>query len=180
MFKSGSMTIKNGSQAIRRDSLETDVETSLKGFSSSVERQNFTENHQESIANPEFKQTLFNFREVEDRRQISEIKEVIEAIKTEIKAIRQSGESLSEELSDVENIVINEKTEKSSVYTLKFLEVVLSLLRTIRMKVGESRTWLDAMMSKKAKRGSLFSSRSKKHGTQYSMSEEMKVTRSTQ
>ncbi|MFN3393664.1 MAG: DUF5660 family protein, partial [Candidatus Thermochlorobacter sp.] len=34
-----------------------------------------------------------------------------------------------------------------------FLEVVLNILRALRAKVGESKTWLQAMMSKKKKRG---------------------------
>lgn len=123
---------------------------------------------------------VYDHRKIEEDRQINEVKQLIQAIKDEVKMLKQSSESMSQEVSDVQNIIINEKGNKSDIYTIRFLEVVLNLLRSIRMKVGESRTWMDALTSKKAKRGSLFAARSKKQGTQYSQSEEMKVTRNTQ
>ncbi|MCX6732754.1 MAG: DUF5660 domain-containing protein, partial [Candidatus Roizmanbacteria bacterium] len=63
---------------------------------------------------------------------------------------------------------------------VKFLEIVLQILRSVRAKVGESSTWMQALMSKKKKRGSLFASRSKKQGTAYSMSQELSNSRSIQ
>ena len=48
------------------------------------------------------------------------------------------------------------------------------------MKTGESRTWMQALMSKKAKRGSAFAARSKKQGTAYSMSQELSNSRNVQ
>jgi hypothetical protein len=70
--------------------------------------------------------------------------------------------------------------EKLGVYHVRFLEIILKILQSIKLKINESGTWLEAMRSKRAKRGSAFMANSKKKGTQYSMSQELTLTRSVQ
>lgn len=124
---------------------------------------------------------VFSYQEYYETTLIKrEIAQLTEMIRKEIEAIKKSNASLLAEVKDVEKLAINELPEKPGIYHVRFLEIVLSLLRTLRAKVGESHTWLQAFISRKKKRGSLFAVRSKKQGTQYSLSQELQNTRSIQ
>lgn len=124
---------------------------------------------------------VFSFQEHSENTLIKQkIAELTELIKREIEALKKQGSEFSSELSDIEKIALNDLPEKPGIYHVRFLEIVLSFIRNLRAKVGESRTWLNAMMSKKKKRGSLFAVRSKKAGTQYSLSQELQSSRSVQ
>jgi len=124
---------------------------------------------------------IFNYQEYYESTLIKkQIKELTEAIKKEIELIKKADSSLLNEISDVEKLTINDLPEKPGIYHIRFLELVLNILRTLRAKVGESKTWLQALMTKKKKRGSAFVVRSKKQGTQYSMSQELSSSRSVQ
>ncbi|MFA6081744.1 MAG: DUF5660 family protein [Patescibacteria group bacterium] len=124
---------------------------------------------------------VFNYQEYYENTLIKkQIQELTEAIKKEIEMIKRADASLINDVKDVENLTINGLPEKPGIYHIRFLELVLNILRTLRAKVGESKTWLQALMSKKKKRGSAFAVRSKKQGTQYSMSQELSNSRSVQ
>lgn len=126
-------------------------------------------------------QRLFNYNEYHEQNIIkNEIKNLHKLIKDEIEMLKKSNHSLLDEVKDIHNIAINEETERPGIYHVRFLEVILSILRAARLKVGESKTWLEAMVSKKKKRGSLFAARTKKMGTQYSLSQELQMTRNVQ
>jgi hypothetical protein len=101
-------------------------------------------------------------------------------IDQEIEAIKRANSALAAEVKDIEKLTITSANEKPGIYHIRFLELMLSFLQSLRSKISYSSTWLQAMQSKKKKRGSLFASLSKKRGTQYSMSEEIKMTRSVQ
>ena len=124
---------------------------------------------------------VFNYQEYYESTLIKkQIQELTEAIKKEIEMIKRADASLLNEVRDVEKLTINDLPEKPGIYHIRFLELVLNILRTLRAKVGESKTWLQALMNKKKKRGSAFAARSKKQGTQYSMSQELSNSRSVQ
>lgn len=124
---------------------------------------------------------VFNYQEYYETTLIKkQIQELTEAIKKEIEMIKRADASLINDVRDVEKLTINSLPEKPGIYHIRFLELVLNILRTLRAKVGESKTWLQALMSKKKKRGSAFAVRSKKQGTQYSMSQELSNSRSVQ
>lgn len=129
----------------------------------------------------EKKGVVFNYTEYYETTLIKrQIKELTEAIKREIEALKKADKSLIAEVKDIEKLTINDLPEKPGVYHVRFLEIVLSILRTLRAKVSESKTWLEAMITRKKKRGSLFAIRSKKAGTQYSLSQELQNARSVQ
>lgn len=124
---------------------------------------------------------IFNYQEYYETTLIKkQIQELTDAIRKEIEMIKKADASLINDVKDVENLTINSLPEKPGIYHIRFLELVLNILRTLRAKVGESKTWLQALMSKKKKRGSAFVVRSKKSGTQYSMSQELSNSRSVQ
>jgi len=127
----------------------------------------------------EFK--LFNYQNYYENNLIkNQIKELTQVVKKEIEQIKMADKSLMQEVSDIQNNAINALPEKPGIYHIRFLELLLSILRTVRLKINESRTWLQAMVSKKKKRGSLFASMSKSKGTQYSLSQELSTARSIQ
>jgi hypothetical protein len=124
---------------------------------------------------------VFNYQEYYENTLIKkQIQELTDAIKKEIEMIKKADTSLLNDVRDIEKITINGLPEKPGIYHIRFLELVLNMLRTLRAKVGESKTWLQALTSKKQKRGSAFALRSKKQGTQYSMSQELSNSRSVQ
>lgn len=124
---------------------------------------------------------IFNYNEYFETTLIKkQIQELTKLIKREIEALKKANASLLAEVKDVEKITINDHSEKPGIYHVRFLEIVLNILRVLRAKVGESKTWLQALISKKKKRGSLFAVRSKKAGTQYSLSQELQTARSVQ
>lgn len=124
---------------------------------------------------------LFNYQNHHENVVVREqVKQLIEQIRQEVQYIKKADKSLLNEVKDIEKFTLETVSEKPGIYHVKFLEIVLRILRSVRMKVGESRTWLQAMMSKKKKRGSLFAARSKKQGTAYSMSQELSNARSVQ
>jgi len=109
-----------------------------------------------------------------------EIKSLVEQIRKEIQYIKKADASLMNEVKDIEKIAIDSLPEKPGIYHVRFLEIVLRALRLMREKIGESNTWMQALMSKKKKRGSLFAANSKKKGTQYSQSQELSASRNVQ
>jgi len=109
-----------------------------------------------------------------------QINKLVEQIKQEVQYIKKTDSSLLNDVRDIEKFTMDTLSEKPGIYHVKFLEIVLRILQGVRMKVGESRTWMQALMSKKKKRGSAFLTRSKKQGTAYSMSQELSNSRSVQ
>lgn len=134
------------------------------------------------VSTPQRKEfTIFNYQHYYEQEVIKrKIKELLEVIKNEIEAIKTTQKNLLTEVKDIENLTINTPGEKPNVYTINFLEIIISILRNLRKKIGESKTWLEALVTRKKKRGSLFLARSKKMGTQYSLSQELQAARSTQ
>lgn len=124
---------------------------------------------------------LFNYQSHHENVTVrQEIKHLLEQIRQEVQYIKNADASLMNDVRDIEKFTMDTLSEKPGIYHVKFLEIVLRILQSIRMKVGESKTWMSALMSKKKKRGSLFASRSKKQGTAYSMSQELSNSRSVQ
>ena len=124
--------------------------------------------------------TLFNFRNLEEEREINEIRQLIQQIKQEIEAIKKRSSEILNSVKDIENAAINDGGEQKGVYVLDMLRRFTSELQKVGMSIGNSSNWLEAMQTKKAKRGSLFAARTKSKGTQYSMSQELSNARSIQ
>jgi hypothetical protein len=124
---------------------------------------------------------IFNYSEYHETVLVkNEIKRLVEQIRREVDLLKKTDKSLLNEVSDIEKLAIDSLPEKPGIYHVRFLEIVLRMLQVMREKVGESRTWMQALVSKKKKRGSLFATRSKKSGTQYSMSQEISTARNVQ
>lgn len=103
-------------------------------------------------------------------------------VKEQVDVIQNYNKSIQSEIKDIEKVLITGVAEgnKKGSYIENILEVFLFVLRNLTSKLGEAKTWLSAMETKKAKRGSAFAARSKKKGTAYSMSQELSNARSVQ
>src|SRR3990167_4280975 len=101
----------------------------------------------------EFK--LFDRQEYQEKESTdSQIKELLDQIS---------------KVQEAEKIAIDNITENQGVYNIRFLQLIVLYLRTLKQRIGESSTWFDALKTKAKKRGSLFANLSKKKGTQYSL-----------
>lgn len=181
----GSSSIKKTAQEI--GGIATGVFDQFLGDDNYVDYEHATaKREQRKSEQPKKKEAkpIFRFHEHHEnytvKQEIVEIQQLIEQVKQEIKMIKQQNQSMLAEVKDVEKLTLSSSKESSKPYDSSFLEVILSLLRTIRLKIGESSTWLQAMVSKRKKRGSAFAVRSKQQGTQYSLSQELQVTRNVQ
>ena len=113
-----------------------------------------------------------------------EVPKQIEQLSAEVKQavtqLKKAQKNLDHQILQAEKHTIESMPQKGGIYHVHFLENLLSFIRLMQSKVGEAKTWLSAMQSKKKKRGSAFASRSKKQGTQYSLSQELSTARSVQ
>jgi hypothetical protein len=124
---------------------------------------------------------LFNYQSYYELELVKKkVKELVELIRQEVELIKKSNRSLLQEVSDVQKLTVEQLPQKPGIYHIRFLEIILNILRHLKEKIGESKTWLNALLTRKKKRGSLFLARSKKMGTQYSLSHELQVSRAIQ
>ena len=121
--------------------------------------------------------TLFNYHE--DIFVKKQVEKLMAEVRQEIKALKKANQSFEAKMKDIERIALQSIPKNPGIYHVRFFEIILKILKSMRAKIGESRTWLEALSSKKKKRGSLFAFRAKKKGTRYSLSEELKLTRQT-
>lgn len=125
--------------------------------------------------------SVFNYQNYYEKEIVhKQVKELTVEIHKEIEALKKADASLQKEVREVEKLVLEEVPDKPGIYHIRFLEIILGMLRHMRENIGESKTWLQAMITRRKKRGSLFASLSKKKGTQYSQSSELQTSRSVQ
>lgn len=125
--------------------------------------------------------TIFNSQDYKESHLIpKQVEKLSEDIRKEIVLIKKSNKSLIAEVVEIEKHTVQHLPKKSGIYHVRFLEAILSFLKILHAKVGEAKTWLSAMQTRKKKRGSLFAARSKQKGTQYSLSQELATARSVQ
>jgi len=178
----GTSTVKNTASNMKK--IGSGIFDQFFGnYDSSFDSENmgFPKNEQKAQAPSRREFSLFNYQEYYEKELVKkQIKELTEQIKKEIELLKKADSSLLHEVKDIQKLSLESLPDKPGIYHIRFLEIVLSILRTLRAKIGESRTWLTAMMTKKKKRGSLFLAISKKKGTQYSLSQELQTARSVQ
>ncbi len=116
--------------------------------------------------NPESMQSI---RRSEDQ----EVKEKIEKIRNELKALSQSVKNLRQEIAKtVMDVPVN-----PGVYHVNFFEQLQSYLQAMKQEIDDSRTWLAAANNRKARKG--YWGMYKKHGTTFGMSHERNLATSS-
>jgi hypothetical protein len=101
-----------------------------------------------------------------------EVRQKIDNIRVELHALSQSVKSLRQEISKT----IIEAPINPGVYHLNFLEHLQSYIKIMKQEIDDSRTWLMATSSRKAKKG--YWGQYKKHGTTFGLSHERSVATS--
>ncbi|MGI5840807.1 MAG: DUF5660 family protein [Patescibacteria group bacterium] len=106
-----------------------------------------------------------------------EIQKEIEEIRTEIRRLSQTTESLNNE---IEKTVLSSEVENYSQYELNFLQRLKMLIVNFRKNISESTNWLQLFQTKKRKRNAFWSNVKKKQGggEQYLFSGEHSASRS--
>jgi hypothetical protein len=138
---------------------------------------NSKESKNKTQRSPEF--TIFNFKSHSENENIKkEISELTHQIRIELKEIQTANKGIASEIKDIEKASMEYQGEIQGIYHVRFLETLVSILHLMRQKVQEGQTWLRAINSRRKKRG--FMALSKAKGTQYSLSTEHQVARSTQ
>jgi hypothetical protein len=97
------------------------------------------------------------------------LKEQIEAVRAELKALAASIKNLN---TDIQR-TISEVPVDPGIYHKNFFERIRSILHALKEQVEDSRTWLSLFTTRKKKMGywGLF----KKHGTQFGLSSERTI-----
>lgn len=116
-------------------------------------------------------------RKDEDHKRIDEIHAML---RKEIEKYEKAQHAMNENLAKVKKMLLLEQQQaKKGIYHITHAEVLVMMFHSFLININESNTWLEALISKKKKRGSLFAVQSKSKGTQYSMSQELSIARST-
>jgi len=102
----------------------------------------------------------------------TEIKQKIESIRTELKALAQSMKSLRQEITKT----VMETPVDPGIYHLNFFDHLRSYLQAMKENIDDSRTWLATSNNCKAKKG--YWGQFKKHGTSWGMSNERSIATS--
>lgn len=123
--------------------------------------------------------TVFHGNVDSEQRVIpQQIQELRARIDQQLDILKNKNSEFVTEINRIEKETMQSFPDKPGIYHIRFLELILSYLQDLTAKVGEAKTWMAAMRTKKAKRGSLFGARSKNQGTQYSLSQELQSSRS--
>ena len=158
-------TLKDVSSSIGANTVDslrnlgTGILDQLLGINDSSEIENVEKNSKQSDDHKETKKivkkeaNLFNYQSHHENVIVrDQIQKLIEQIRQEVQQIKKTDSSLMNEVRDIEKFTLETLSEKPGIYHVKFLEIVLRILQSVRMKVGESKTWMAALMSKKKKR----------------------------
>lgn len=106
-------------------------------------------------------------KEVKINYEMQEVKQIVDTLKKQVKLLEKSEKAL---VSEVAKISVEQMPQKPGVYYVRFFEWMISVVKQIRAKVEEGRTWLQAMSTKKKKQG--YWKMYKKHGTTFGLSQE--------
>ena len=113
-------------------------------------------------------QNVFSYKES------VELKRTIEELVKQIKMLAKSTQSLSQEVSIA---AMEEMPVNPGKYHVNFFEWLIGMIKSLRERVDESRSWLSVFQSKKKQKG--YWNMFKKHGTSFGLSNERVVSTQT-
>ena len=126
---------------------------------------------------PQKRETLLFSRQVtEQENQIqNEVKMLLKQLKEQVTVLAKSEKALTGEIS---RIKVEQLPKKTGIYYLRFFEWLIGIVRQLRIKVEEGRTWLEAFTRRKTKKMGYWKMY-KKHGTTFGMSHERTLATQT-
>lgn len=119
---------------------------------------------------PQKRETLLFSRQItEQENQIqNEVRMLLKQLKEQVTVLEKSEKALTSEIS---RIKVEQLPNKTGIYYLRFFEWLITIVRQLRMKVEEGRTWLEAFSKRKVKKIGYWKMY-KKHGTTFGLSHE--------
>jgi hypothetical protein len=127
---------------------------------------------------------IFSFSNHHENKLIpQEIMKLKEAINIEVNRLKAVNNSVADQITNIQRETLSSMPEKAGIYQVRFLETLLSMVRLLRARVSEAGTWLTAINTKKAKRGSLYKKQTKagtKNSVAHMLSQEKSSARPTQ
>ncbi|MBM3284034.1 hypothetical protein FJY90_07400 [Candidatus Gottesmanbacteria bacterium] len=119
---------------------------------------------------------VFSYEMRQEEKLINEeTKIILQKLKEQVILLEKSEKSL---VSEVSKIKVEQLPKKSSIYYLRFLEWLLTVVHQLRLKVEDGRAWLSTFSSRKKKRFGYWQMY-KKHGTTFGLSYERTLATQT-
>jgi len=113
-------------------------------------------------------EVLFSYQEKYQEATLrNEIRQAVSTVQREVVKLEKDQKAL---ITDIEKVTVESLPNKPGVYHLRFFQWLISIVKSLRQKVNESRTWLVAMKSKKSQQN--YWKMYKKHGTSFGLSDE--------
>lgn len=122
-----------------------------------------------------YQREIVTLTERKTHEDTQELKTKLEEIQIELRRITDSSKELQIEFKEV--VGEEQRIEKPGQYHLNFFEWVLSVIRTVRLRVEDSASWLAVFKSKKNHKD--YWSQFKKHGTSFGLNNERTVSTQT-
>lgn len=134
------------------------------------------ETHQKHDVAPgiDYRREILQYTEVSVKHETREIEEKIKEVLFELRRLIETSTVLQAEFKEV---TMEQAPAIPGKYHLNFLEWLLQIIKTARIKVEDSGSWLTAITTKKSKRN--YWSMFKKHGTTFGLSNERVVATQT-
>jgi len=112
---------------------------------------------------------VFNYSEKKEQVELNkQLSEMINQVKKELSLLKKEDKAL---VDDISKVTMVDLPKNAGVYHLRFLEFIIKLLQSIRLKISEGRLWLQTTFEKKSKKK--FWQMAKTKGTKFSMSREL-------
>ncbi len=103
----------------------------------------------------------------------SQIAKLMQDLQVEVSKLQKQTSDLS---GDIKKITVESRPAKGGIYYLNFFDMMITMLKELRQKVGESRLWLNKSAQKKKQKG--YWQMFKKHGMNFAASDERAVASS--
>lgn len=103
----------------------------------------------------------------------SQVAKLMQELQAEVIKLQQKTAELG---NDVTKITVESRPTKAGIYHLNFFDMMISMLKELRQRVGESRMWLQKSMKKKQQKG--YWAMFKKHGMNFAASDERAIASS--
>ena len=140
-----------------------------------AERQHFPKYKERATQTPR-ENLVFSYK---NRKEDTEMKKetglILNEIKKQITLLEKSEKALSKQVAKFK---IEKVPPKAGIYYLRYFEWLLGLIKQLRMRVDEGRTWLAAFSQMKKKKLGYWKMY-KKHGTTFGLSHERNLATQT-
>jgi|SRR3989344_897473 len=121
-------------------------------------------------------ETLFSYKTTDSEKELQhETVQILSELKKQITVLEKSEKAFTKEIAKIK---VEQLPAKGGIYYLRFFEWLISVVRGLRVKIDEGRSWLAAFNQRKVKKIGYWKMY-KKHGTTFGMSHERTLATQT-